>query len=506
MSMQTFSRLVLLSAACVVASAASCNHDNTNSSDLGKADLSATDDLAGTGDGGTGSGDMVGTSGDMAMGLALTGASPAQAPTTGNTDITLSGSGFLTGATVTIDGQAATVKSVSPSQILVTVPTRPGVKGLVNVVVTNPGGKTAASATIFGYYYGAITFDPPTNISVGGSPYNIAITELENNAKADLVATDNSSSGKLLVMSGNGDGTFLPVAKYAAGISTFGLKVIDLNADTFNDVVITNGTNTPSGVGLLFNSKTGTFPAPVSYTSGDIPVSVDVKDINGDGYLDMIVANSGGASNNLSLLLGKAGGTLDVPRPLVAGNIPRSVLFVDVNKDGKTDIVAGNESSANVSVLLGDGAGNFAIKKDYSAGSGPYSVAATDFNGDGNIDLLVCLFKDASVALLTGNGDGTFAAPKATSIGTAMVSSPSSIALGDINADGRPDVVSAIYTDQQVGITLNVGGLLGNTLKLTATGFPRGVAVGDINGDGKPDIVSANPGNGSVLVFLNKSQ
>ena len=502
--MRMWHRLFFLGAASVLVAVVSCNRDNTNGSDPN--DMVTTEDLSGgVGDGGDTSGDMTGTAGDMTASLALTGASPAQGPTTGNIDVTLTGSGFLTGATVTIDGQAATVKSVSQSQIVVTLPARPGVKGLVTVVVTNPGGRAAMSGIIFGYYYGTITFDPAAKISVGGSPYNIAVSELENNLKVDLVATDNSSTGQLFTLSGNGDGTFLPVAKYPAGTSAYGLKVVDLNADGFNDVVVTNFTNA-AGVSLLTNSKTGTFPSRTPVVSGDLPLSVDVKDVNGDGILDMIVANSGGGSNNITLLTGKAGGTFNAPVPLVAGNVPRHVQFVDVNKDGKTDIVAANESSANVSVLIGDGAGNFAAKKDYPAGAGPYTVLANDFNADGILDLLVCASKDSTVALLTGNGDGTFANPKTTSIGTAMMSSPTNIALGDVNGDGRLDVVSAIYADQKIGITLNNNGAFGTTSTLSAIGFPRGVAAADLNGDGKTDIVSANSGDGSISVFLNRSQ
>ena len=178
----------------------------------------------------------------------------------------------------------------------------------------------------------------------------------------------------------------------------------------------------------------------------------------------------------------------------------------DVNKDGKTDIVAANESTANVSVFIGDGTGNFGNKKDYQAGSGPYSVAATDFNGDGNVDLIVCNSRDATIALLTGVGDGSFNAPKTTSLGTPNTSLPYQIAIGDINGDGRPDVVSAIYADQQIGITYNANGLFGTTTKLAASGFPRGVAVGDLNGDGTTDIVSANSTDGSISIILNKSK
>lgn len=500
--MQTWNRLFFLGAASVLAAIVSCNQDSTNAADQGNGSGA---DLAGnvSTDGGT-EGDLSGST-DLAQTPNLTSASPAQGPTTGGTDITLVGTGFQTGASVTIDGQAATVKSVSATQIVVSLPPRPGVKGLVTVTVVNPSGRAAMSGSIFGYYYGTITFDPASKITVGGSPHHVAVTELENNNKPDIVATDNSTVGQIFTVSGNGDGSFNPVAKYAAGANAYGLKVLDLNADGFTDVLVANFSNT-SGISVLPNSKTGTFPTRTPIMSGDLPISLDVKDINNDGILDLIVANSGSASNNLTLITGKAGGTYNTPIPLTAGNIPRFVQFADVNKDGKSDIIVANEFSANVSVLINDGAGNFAVKKDYQAGSGPYMVQAADFTGDGNVDLLVCLNKDSTVALLTNNGDGTFAAPKTASLGTAMSSSPTSIALGDINGDGRPDVVSAIYADQKIGLTLNNEGALGQTTMITASGFPRGVVAADVNGDGKIDIVSANSGDGTLSVFLNKSQ
>lgn len=502
--MTSWYRLLFLGTAAAVV-AASCNHDNPSTSDLGSADMAVSGDLAGGGnnDGGSDGGTV---STDMAMPLALASASPPTGPTTGSIDVTISGTGFQSGAFVTIDGQSATVKSVTGTAIVVTLPARPGVKGPVAVVVTNPDTKTVMSSTIFAYYYGTLSFDPAAKTSVGGTPTSIAITELENNAKPDLVVTDNSSVGQLITLSGNGNGTFLTPAKYPSGISAYGLKVLDLDADGFNDVVVTNASSMPSGVGIHTNSKTGTFPSRVPVVTGDIPFAVDAKDVNGDGYIDLIVANGGGSSNNLALLMGKGSGTYAAPVNLTAGTIPRSVIFVDVNKDGKTDIVAANESTANVSVLLGDGTGVFGNKKDFQAGSGPYTVAATDFNSDGNIDLIVCNSRDATISLLTGVGDGTFNPPKNTSLGTANVSLPYNIAIGDINGDGKPDVVSAIYAEQQIGITYNANGLFGTTTKLPASGFPRGVAIGDLNGDGTTDIVSANSTDGSISIILNKSK
>ena len=140
-------------------------------------------------------------------------------------------------------------------------------------------------------------------------------------------------------------------------------------------------------------------------------------------------------------------------------------------QDGKTDIVAANESTTNVSVFIGDGTGNFGNKGLSNRFKGripslrPISMAtATSISSSPQQPR-------CDDRTLTGVGDGSFNAPKTTSLGTPNTSLPYQIAIGDINGDSRPDVVSAIYADQQIGITYNANGLFGTTTKLAASGF-----------------------------------
>src|SRR5207248_2345115 len=120
---------------------------------------------------------------------------------------------------------------------------------------------------------------------------------------------------------------------------------------------------------------------------GLVPTSVAVADVNGDGRLDLVVANSGNA--NVSVLLGNGDGTFHRAANIVVGGLPSSVAVADVNGDGRRDLVTANYGSSNsVSVLLGNGNGTFQGAVDFGVGFAPRSVAVSDLNGDGRLDLV----------------------------------------------------------------------------------------------------------------------
>jgi hypothetical protein len=247
------------------------------------------------------------------------------------------------------------------------------------------------------------------------------------------------------------------------------------------------------------------FSPAVNYGIGLMPFSVTVGDFNGDGVPDVAEANFCGdlgcsSSGSVSVLLGNGDGTFQTAVNYDGGLFPIAVSTGDFDADGKLDLAVANDGypSGTVSVLLGVGNGAFAAPIPYAVGPAyPFSVAVADLNGDGRLDLAVVTGTDnqapGSVAVLMGNGDGTFQPPAIYGVGAG----PTSLAVGDLNGDHMPDIV---VTDAAGGVGAgNVSVLLNNgdgTLQPALT-FPAGqtpvaVAVGDLNGDGKADLGVAN--------------
>src|ERR1044071_112068 len=129
------------------------------------------------------------------------------------------------------------------------------------------------------------------------------------------------------------------------------------------------------------------FGPKTDFGTGIDPNSVAMGDFNGDGTLDLAVANV--QSDTISILLGTGTGTFGAKTDFGTGGQPFSVAVGDFNGDGKLDLVAVNSGVASISILLGTGAGTFGAKTDFGTGGTPTSVAVADFNGDGKLDLAV---------------------------------------------------------------------------------------------------------------------
>jgi hypothetical protein len=285
-----------------------------------------------------------------------------------------------------------------------------------------------------------------------------------------------------------------------AGTEPRSIAVGDFNGDGKLDLAVANeGSN---NLTILLGNGDGTFtPAASSPTTGDEPTAVVVGDFNGDGKLDLAVASSG--SNNLTILLGNGDGTF---RPAAAspatGVDPLGVAVGDFNGDGKLDLAVANVGSNNVTILLGNGDGTFTpAASSPSTGSWPWAVAVGDFNGDGKLDLAVANYVSNNVTILLGNGDGTFT-PAASSPATGT--RPVAVAVGDFNGDGKLDLAVANLNSNNVTILLGNGdGTFTSAASSPTTGDePNAVAVGDFNGDGKLDLAVTNLYSGSVTILL----
>jgi hypothetical protein len=158
----------------------------------------------------------------------------------------------------------------------------------------------------------------------------------------------------------------------------------------------------------------------------------------------------------LSVLLGNGDGTFQAAVSYRSGGTSAaSVAVADVNGDGRLDLLVANSGSSTVGVLLGDGDGTFQAASVYNSGGSSYSsnqVVVADVDGDGKLDLVVANYGNGSVAALLGNGNGTFQSALSYSSGG---SGPTSVAVKDVNGDGKPDVVVANINSNTVGVLLN---------------------------------------------------
>ena len=317
-----------------------------------------------------------------------------------------------------------------------------------------------------------------------------------------------------------------PIVCNSGGNGATSVAVADVNGDGKLALVVTNKcANSLScatgSVSVLMGNGDGTFLAAVHYSSGGfLPASVAVADVNGDGKPDLIVANQLGcnscASGTVAVLLGKSDGTFQAAVSYNSGGTRAdSVVVADVNGDGKPDLVVMNQAlcgflcgDGQVGVLLGNGDGTFGATVSYDSGAYlGYAVAVADVNGDGNPDLVVangsttlCLGCGVSTfGILLGNGNGTFKPVVAYDL-FSDGGLPMSLAVADVNGDGKPDLVVTNDCHPDSCSTSSVSVLLGKgdgTFQAPAIydsgGFgAMSVVVADVNGDGKPDLVVAN--------------
>jgi len=264
-------------------------------------------------------------------------------------------------------------------------------------------------------------------------------------------------------------------------------------------------------VGLLVVPAVwGQYNPVQTYLSGPWgATAVAVADVNGDGKPDILVGDvAGDKSSSVSVLLGNGDGTFQVASQLYStgGHSVTQVAVADLNGDGRPDVVV--SQMEGVAVLLGNGDGSFQAPMTYAIDSvsGTSGVAVADVNRDGRLDLLVaayclpgfqdCNHKGAAVVML-GNGDGTFGALQAFGTGGSY---PASIAVADVNHDGKLDLVLNNAESAADNDTGSVAVLLGNgdgTFQVAQDydmgGFNGGtLAVADLNGDGNPDVAVAN--------------
>jgi len=344
-------------------------------------------------------------------------------------------------------------------------------------------------------------FVAPNSSNWNPQPNSIAAADVNGDGRLDLVAL--TPYNGVFVYIGNGDGTFQTAVDYATNDPNGpngGLAVGDLNSDGHPDLAITAS----EGLDVLLNNGNGTFGTAAYYDSGHgnaAPAGdgVAIGDVNGDKHPDVVITNQVvGTTVFLNSGTGTftVGNTVSVPNTGATGN----VVLADINNDKKLDTVQ-VDAFGDVYTFLGKGNGSFSTGPAYPLqehnNSGDYVVALGDFNGDGTLDLFTANGLDTSTVAL-GRGDGSFQTAQLYPYpGNVQWQN---IAVADFNGDGFPDVASQ---GPPQGSNTTIGAVLDSshgalaatpiytTVSTCANNYVYGIAAGDVNGDGKADLVAA---------------
>jgi len=291
-------------------------------------------------------------------------------------------------------------------------------------------------------------------------------------------------------------GLFQTGANYTVGARPYSSAAGDFNGDGKMDLAVANING--STVSILLGNGDGAFRAHVDYSAGSGPDSIAVGDLNGDGKLDLAVADNDG---DVSVLLGNGDGTFAALEQYPAGTNPSSIAIGDVNGDRTPDLIVANNGGASVSVILGLGDGKFGAPTNYTVARTPISVVLADFNRDGFIDIATANYDGGNISVLLNKGNGTFS----SAVNYAAGSSPYQIVGGDLNGDGIVDLAVVNFTD-----TVNVfpgkgDGTFGNAIVFnTNQSGSDGLGIADFNGDGILDLLTIEYYSDTATLLLGK--
>jgi hypothetical protein len=340
-------------------------------------------------------------------------------------------------------------------------------------------------------------------------PYRLVAAELTSSGNVDLIVVD--YGGHVSVLLGNGDGTFQSPLSFPIG-APIDVAVGDLNEDGRPDLVVVESPGGTDGVlHIFFGEGDGKFHAGPSYQVGVAPISVAIADFNGDGHLDVAVANSNHFKKHGSVMVfsGNGKGKLAKDATYVVAGSPWSVAAGDLNGDKFPDLAVTQETAATVAVLLNDGTGKFLPPVSYSVvGSGAVDVKMGDLRKNGDQDLVVANLSQGMVLLLN-NGDGTFGKPAIYRPCGNNCLPPEACTVADFNRDGHLDVACATNRNDSYLFYGNGQGNFGAAIPIKDTiNFNGGysIAAGDFNNDKAPDLAIPIELKGKVAILLNTKQ
>jgi VCBS repeat protein len=361
----------------------------------------------------------------------------------------------------------------------------------------------------------------------------VATGDFNGDGRLDIAA-GRVEADDVAVLLGNGDGTFGAEVRYPAGIRPLAVAVADFNRDGRQDLAVLDANwhdfvpdPIPEGsLSILFGNGDGTFGAPVQYPSGGAAMAMSVGDLNGDGAPDAVIANShghGGEASDLSVFLNDGTGVLGSPTTLALDvadyfpygwTSPAALAIGDVTGDNHADIAVAIRGllfseptpiPSKLMVLPGNGNGTFQAGMTVVEGEDASSVVIGDLNRDGRLDLVFgdpgsyLTYRPGAVQVILAGAGGSFQPLARVAAGPG----PLTLGIADFNADAIPDLT--VYNNGgYLAVLQGVGnGTFGTRTNYGLFGFPVAALQGDFNSDGRSDLMVLT--DAGVFVLSNQS-
>lgn len=332
--------------------------------------------------------------------------------------------------------------------------------------------------------------------------HSVAVTDLNSDGTPDIVAASGcGNTGEVDVFLGGSSAVTNPNQSVRVG-GCPSLAVADVNGDTAPDVAVANAYD--STVQVLLNSGGSLAGSGTTYRlpAGTQPHWTRLADVDSDGHLDILAP--GFHSDAVNVLYGRGDGSFAQPASVPVGYGSADVAAVDANADGKLDLVSLGSSVHALAVARNLGSrgfytyANYAYQNAGGQGQGATDMVSVDLNGDGRPDVVTANYVDHTLSVLLNNGQGGFGTPNLYSAPAAHLDA---LVGADVNGDGKPDIVTAdssghLYTY----IGTSNGDLYSPLTSTIGSGIVYGLSLGDVDGDGTVDIVIAGYGSNQVQI------
>jgi len=387
---------------------------------------------------------------------------------------------------------------------------------VVSITGTNFSATPANNIIRFGATRATVTNATTTSLTVVapvGATYE-PITVLTNG----LIAY--SSKPFMVTLSGVPGidaSSFASKIDFGAGTNPPSINNSDLDGDGKSDLVVANVNsntvsvyrNTSSGPGII------SFATKLDFAPGASPASVSIGDLDGDGKSDLVVTNNGSSTVSVFRNTSSGPGIISYATRVdfSTAALPNSVSVGDLDRDGKADLAVTNQGSNSVSVFRNTSSGvgniNYAAKVDFTTGTDPRSVCIGDLDNDGKSDLVLVNESSSTMSIFRNTSAGAGSITFDNKVDFTTGTNPRSVCIGDLDGDGKNDLAVANTISNSVSVfrNTNTGAGISYDAKVdfTTGSNPRSVSIGDLDGDGQNDLAVANAISNSVSVFHNTS-